>query len=118
MGNPVIMGRKTFETLKGPLDGRENIVITRNTDYKRDGITIVHSFEEAVERCKGKKAFVIGGQSVYEAAMRVADRVEITRVHKNIEGDSFFPDMPGWVESTRQDRDGYSFITYVKQRLF
>ncbi len=121
MGNTVLMGRKTFESLGKPLDGRENIVITRNTDFKPEGVKVFHSFEEAVEYCKDKTTFVIGGQSVYEKALPIADRIEMTKVHKEVDGDTFFPSMKGkvvWVEATHDVHEGFTFITYVKQRLF
>lgn len=93
-GMPVIMGRKTFESLGKPLPGRTNIVITRKPDWKADGTVTVPSLEEAIkaaEATDAKEVFVIGGGQIYEQAMPIADRLYYTRVHATVEGDTFFP---------------------------
>lgn len=93
---PVLMGRKTFESLGKPLAGRLNIVITRQKNWKPAGATIVHSLEEALAAAKHedyKEAFVIGGGEIFKEAMNKADRIYLTRVDAVLEGDAFFPEI-------------------------
>ena len=118
MGHSVVMGRKTFESLGKPLPGRLNIVITNQTDYKPDGVLIANSLEQALKKCKDHKfTFIIGGQSVYEQALPLADRLEITRIHRKVDGDAFFPkiDIIDWEEVMREDHKEYSFVTYMRR---
>ena len=91
---PVIMGRKTFESLGKPLDGRKNIVITRNKDWKYDGVSVVHDLEAAKKIAEDqdvKEVFIIGGAEVFKSSLPDANRVYLTRVHEKFEGDAFFP---------------------------
>lgn len=124
-GHPVIMGRKTFESIGRPLPGRRNIVITRSRTWGTEGILIVNSLEEAVE--KGKESdpeiFIIGGGNIYSQAIGFADALEITEVHHSFEGDTEFPeiDLKTWKEVFREDfkKDDrnsfdYSFIRYER----
>ena len=94
-GHAVIMGRKTFESLKGPLPKRRNIVITRDTSYKKDGIEIVHSLDEAIRKTKEEnEVFIIGGADIYRQAMPLANRLYITHIRaEDKEADSFFPEI-------------------------
>ncbi len=93
-GHPVIMGRKTFESIGKALPNRTNIVITRNLDYVRDGITVVNSLDEAIRKGHNidDQIFIIGGQDIYNQAIEKADRIYLTLIHDTAEGDSFFPD--------------------------
>jgi dihydrofolate reductase len=107
---PVIMGRKTFEALGKPLDGRSNIVITRKMDWKPQGVEIVHSIDQAiVEAAKldAKEIFIIGGSEIFSAALPSADRVYLTLIHQNFEGDAFFPELKSedWELVSNQDHD-------------
>jgi dihydrofolate reductase len=93
---PVIMGRKTFEALGKPLSGRFNIVISRNKDFKPEGAVRVDDLEAALEAAdimKTKEIFIIGGGQIYEQAMPVTNRIYLTRVHAELEGDAFFPSL-------------------------
>lgn len=96
-GFPVIMGRKTFESMGGlqGLKGRQNIVITRQKDYKcGEGVIVVSSIEEAIkeaEKLDTKEIFIAGGSEIFVQSMPLQDRIYITRVHADIEGDAFFP---------------------------
>jgi dihydrofolate reductase len=93
-GMPVIMGRKTFESLGKPLAGRTNIVITGKPDWQAPGTITVSSLDDALkaaEETDAKEVFVIGGGQVYEQAMPVANRIYYTRVHTTVDGDTFFP---------------------------
>jgi dihydrofolate reductase len=112
MAKPVIMGRKTFESIGKPLPGRDNIVITRNADYQADGIKVVASLEEAIALAEsitlingGEEIMIIGGAQIYNQALAMADRVYLTRVHRHVEGDAFFPELAAdeWQEVARED---------------
>jgi dihydrofolate reductase len=119
LNHSVVMGRKTFESIGKALPDRINVVVTRDTSYQPVDVVVVHSFEEAIKMCKNyEKTFVIGGQSVFAEAMPLADRLEITEVHKEVDGDTYFPefDRNDWVETSREDHDEYSFVTYVRAK--
>ena len=93
-GHPVVMGRKTFESLGRPLPNRTNVVITRNPDYKAEGAEVVGSLEEAVAMFPAsEEVFIIGGGEIYRQSMGIADRLYITRVARDFEGDTVFPDI-------------------------
>tara|TARA_B110000503_G_scaffold26584_1_gene41929 strand:+ start:1550 stop:2053 length:504 start_codon:yes stop_codon:yes gene_type:complete len=112
LGKPVIMGRKTFESIGKPLPGRDNIVITRQKDYPAEGIKLVSSLDEAIILGEsinlingGDEVMVIGGAQIYAEALELADRVYLTRVHDHVEGDAYFPalETSSWHESGRED---------------
>jgi dihydrofolate reductase len=94
---PVIMGRKTFESLSGkPLQGRLNIVITRQRNWQPEGVTVVHSLRDALfvaESADYKEVFVAGGGEIYKEALPKADKVYLTRVQTAPEADTFFPEL-------------------------
>ncbi len=94
-GHTVVMGRKTFESLKGPLPKRRNIVITRDKNYKTNGIEVVHSLEEALGQIRTEKeVFIIGGAEIYKQAIDYADKLYITHVDAiDKKADSFFPEI-------------------------
>ena len=123
MGHPVIMGRKTFESLGRPLQGRENIIVTTNAQYQQPGCKIFHSLDESLAFSSGKQVFVIGGAQVYRQFMPHADRLYITLVNQIIAGDSFFPDInpAGWrlLSQTKGEKSAenpydFSFLIYDK----
>ncbi len=95
LGRPVIMGRKTWESLRGPLPGRLNLVVTRQAGYVAEGAEVAASLEEAVARAEREsdEAFVIGGADLYAAALPSADRLVITHVEADVEGDTRFPEV-------------------------
>tara|TARA_B100000767_G_scaffold18131_1_gene16673 strand:- start:431 stop:934 length:504 start_codon:yes stop_codon:yes gene_type:complete len=112
LGKPVIMGRKTFESIGKPLPGRDNIVISRQHDYPAQGIKLVSSLSEAIslgERINlingAEEVMIIGGAQIYAEALDLADRVYLTRVHHHVEGDAYFPilETAAWHEITRED---------------
>ncbi|MGD9867366.1 MAG: dihydrofolate reductase [Hyphomicrobiales bacterium] len=130
MNKPVIMGRRTFESIGKPLDGRDNIVISRSM-RPREGVLVARSAEEAVRMGVEKAAArgaeeiaVIGGGEVYEALLPVADRICLTRVHARPEGDTFFadPDPRVWREISRKtvpagERNSFDFSIMVLKKL-
>lgn len=93
-GMPVVMGRKTYESVNKPLPGRFNIVITRQADWKAAGVTVATDLPDALEKAKAtncNEVFVIGGGEIYKQAFETADKIYITRVHAVLEADTFFP---------------------------
>ncbi len=124
MGHPVIMGRRTWESIGRPLPGRQNIVVSRNPDYSAPGATVVGSLDDAW-RAAGDvdEACVIGGTSLFAEALPLADRIHLTEVDAEVEGDTYFPpfDRSQWVERevARQARDDchvYPFRIVVLER--
>jgi dihydrofolate reductase len=126
MGKPVIMGRRTWESLpKQPLPGRRNIVITRNPDYAAEGADVAGSIHEALAMCEGEpEVSIIGGGQVYEQAMDRTDRIYLTRIHLTVDGDTFLPELPEneWQEVERREfekgeRDDAAFTLVVLDRV-
>ncbi len=126
LGHSIVMGRKTWESLPGVLPDRRHIVITRDTGYQSDGAEIVHSIEEAVELVpETEPVFVVGGANLYTQLLDRADRMELTLVNAEPEGDAFFPewDVKQWHEVSREhhaadERHKYAFdfVTYKRAR--
>jgi len=118
MGCPVIMGRKTWDSLPArfrPLPGRRNVVITRQADWSADGADAVPSLAAALALLAGApKVFVIGGAEIYALALPQADELVLTEVDADLDGDIFFPpwDRTHFTETSRENRPGYSFVTY------
>ena len=127
MGHHLIMGRRTYDSVGRPLPGRTNVVITRRTDWTAEGVTVVHSLEDAVRvaaQAGETEAFIAGGAEIYELAIHRADRMHLTRVHAEVEGDTVFPefdDVSEWklVDAEHCDADEkneypFSFLTYER----
>jgi len=111
-GMPILMGRKTFESMGSkPLNGRLNIIITRNKNWVNEDVTVVHTMEEAItlaDKFSYKELLVIGGGEIYEMALPLAQKIWLTRVHTTIEGDVYFPKLnTEWemVSSTQNKAD-------------
>jgi dihydrofolate reductase len=130
MGKPLIMGRKTFASLPNALDGRDNIVVTRNAEFAGEGATVTHSLGEALQlarKCAEMRVtdeiMIVGGAEIYREALGLADRIYLTRVHASPEGDTTFPlaDFTGWREvaheaGERTEKDDYSFTFLTLDR--
>jgi dihydrofolate reductase len=124
MGHHLIMGRKTFESIGKPLPGRTNVIITRNNNYHADGITVVSSLNEALEKAKDdNEAFIFGGGEIFREALPVVNKIYMTRIHQNFEGDTRFPELnpEEWKVISRQDFNSdeknnynYSFIDLIR----
>ena len=124
-GHSVIMGRKTFESLPNPLPNRRNIVVTRNKDYSPEGIEVLSSIEDALDVCREDlQPFIIGGGEIYSQTINLVDKIELTRVYKDYQGDAFFPDIPldkfelvnelvNYLDDDSNTK--YSFLTYIKK---
>ena len=123
LGHPVIMGRKTWESIPEkfrPLPGRTNVVVTRDTSYEAVGAEVAHSLEEALTQAKSQSGseeiFIIGGAQLYSEALSAADRLYLTLVDDDKEGEAFFPDYGAFtkiVEETPSEENGirYTFLT-------
>lgn len=116
MGNALVMGRATFESIGRPLPGRTNIVLSRRAEWSHEGVEAAGSLDQALEiaRTRGEVAFIAGGAEVYRAALPQADRLELTEVDAEPEGDTWFPpvDWSEWNEVSREEHSGFSFVTY------
>lgn len=122
LGHHVIMGRKTWESLPGKLPGRPHVVITRDTGYRAEGALVVHSLEEAVAAAgDDSEIFFIGGENLYRQALALADRIYLTEIQRDFEGDARFPefDLGVWRETSRERHESngfaYHFVTYDKE---
>ncbi|RFU65453.1 dihydrofolate reductase [Peribacillus glennii] len=93
MGHPIVMGRKTFESIGRVLPGRENIVVTRNADFKLEGVTVLHSVDEVIKLADSsdREIFVIGGAEIFKGILPQTDRLYITEIHHEFQGDTYFP---------------------------
>ncbi len=132
MGQPVIMGRRTFESMNKPLPGRANIVMTTRADYAAENIDVVGDFDAALKvaarrvlSSDGDTVFVIGGARIYALALPVAHRLYVTRIDAELEGDTWFPevDWGQWEEISSEHHDAdaaneYSFriVTYIRKQ--
>ncbi|MEX0449273.1 dihydrofolate reductase [Spiribacter sp. 221] len=95
-GKPIVMGRRNFESIGRPLPNRQNIVMTRDANWATDGVEVVHTLEEAVAAAAGAaELMVIGGAGIYAAFLPIADRIELTRVRAELDGDTWFPAFEG-----------------------
>jgi len=94
MGKPIVMGRKTHETIGKPLPGRENIIITRDNTYEAEGCTVLNSIDEISKYCRDvEEVMITGGSEIYKYTLAQASRLYLTEVHTEVEGDTFFPEF-------------------------
>jgi dihydrofolate reductase len=122
MGKPIVMGRKTYESIGKPLPGRENIVVTRDQSYVAEGTTIVHSVDEVL-KMNAEEICVIGGSEIFKQFLPVADRLYITEIHHTFVADTFFPELNDdeWNEVSRttgivdeKNKYPHDFVVYEK----
>ncbi len=124
MGKPILMGRKTWDSIGRPLPGRRNIVITRNPGFNPAGAEAVDSIEAALELVSGHpEAMLMGGASLYEQTMDLADALYITEIHHAFDGDAWFPEIDRncWQEAAREEHRSddlnpydYAFVKYLR----
>jgi dihydrofolate reductase len=122
-GHHIIMGRKTYESLGRLLPGRTTVIVTRNTDYKVEGALIAYSLEAAITLCKGDdEAFLIGGAELYQHGLDLANKLYVTEIGLEVEGDADFPavDSHQWQESAREAHVSekglaFSYVTYLRK---
>ena len=120
MGKPIIMGRKTYESIGRPLRGRENIVITRERGFQAPGCSVFHDLDAAFAHCRAaEEIFIMGGAEIYRRSIGRAGRIYVTEVHARVPGDVYFPsfDRAAWRELSREHHDAdekneypYSFV--------
>jgi dihydrofolate reductase len=121
LGFPIIMGRKTYESLKGPLKGRLNIILTRNQDFKIvDEVKIFRSLDDSLSFCSSlnyEKAFVIGGGIIFNQAIGKADEMIISIMNFNADGDVYFPEISPdlWKVSSTEKRSEFKIFNYVRK---
>ncbi|MDY7396275.1 dihydrofolate reductase [Aureibaculum sp. 2210JD6-5] len=123
-GHDVIMGRKTYESLGGPLPSRTNIIISRNRNYMAPLCTVVHSLEDALIASEDPDPYILGGAQIYTEAIKIADKLDLTLVDASFDADAFFPEINNkiWKETSREkhyadekhDYD-YSFVTFKRK---
>ncbi len=124
LGHPILMGRRTWESIGRPLPGRRSVVITGNRSYEAPGAEVAHSLADAVAACDGTdEAFVIGGASLFREALAKATRVYLTRVHATPPGDVWFPEesLRGWrvreeIPYPADERHAHAMTFYVLER--
>jgi dihydrofolate reductase len=121
LGHPMIMGRKTFDSLKVPLKGRKHLIVSHNKSlsYPFDEVEVFSSIKEAIESCEKKnfeKVFIIGGGEIYRQALEFVDELLISVMHFRADGDTYFPDINKnvWKEESKEKRSEFDIIRYVK----
>jgi len=123
IGHTLVMGRKTFDSIGRPLPGRTTIVVTRDRGWTREGVTVVHSLDDALSRAQGAASadvFIAGGGEIYAQAMTRADRLYLTHVKERFDGDAWFPtiDPKVWRAVEREPHDEgplhFEFVTYSR----
>ncbi len=126
MGKPILMGRRTFESIGRVLPGRINVVITKDKEFIYDDVSIYHSIEDTLEALSlFKEVFIIGGESCYQQFLEYTDRLYITQINRDFEGDTYFPEiqLDDWIEIIRKDfpetkerNFSYSFLIYERNK--
>ena len=124
LGHPIIMGRKTHESIGRVLPGRQNIVITHDKNYLAEGCMVVNSLQKAIDAAQGKDSYIIGGQSIYEQALSEVQRIFLTKVDADIAGDKYFKYNPTrWrkISSEKHPSDdknpyAYEFVVLERKR--
>lgn len=124
LGHPVVMGRKTFESIGKPLPGRRNLVISRNRDWRADGCEVFHTLDAALASCTpNEQVFVIGGATLYNEVLPHADRVYLTEVDVTVDGDTVFPALTAgqWHERSREhhpadEKNAYAMDWVILER--
>lgn len=124
LGYPIVMGRKTFDSIGRPLPKRRNIVVTRNAEWRHEGVDVALSLHEALALVGDEQASIIGGAQIFGESLDLADRLIVTEIDRVFQCDTFFPpiDPALWVETARErhhsDANGcdYSFVTYKKRK--
>lgn len=119
MGHVLVMGRKTYDTIGRPLPGRTTVVVTRDSTWHANDVEIATSIQEALELAASidSDVFIFGGGEIYLQALPYTDRIEMTDVDAEPEGDAFFPDLDWsqWIETHREPHEGHAFVTYTRR---
>jgi len=124
LGQPIIMGRKTFDSIGRALPRRRNIVVTRNAGWTHEGVEVAHSLDDAIGMLKGEAASIIGGAQIFTESMGRADRMIVTHIDKVYPCDTFFPEIDAgcWTATAREPQHAaegdvdFSFVTYERSK--
>ncbi|WP_100331346.1 dihydrofolate reductase [Bacillus xiapuensis] len=125
LGHPIVMGRKTYESIGKPLPGRENIILTRDPSYQAEGCTVIHSADELMAKAEnGGEWFVTGGAEIFKQLLPFADRLYVTVIEEEFEGDTYFPDEINWKEWTavsvkqgpKNEKNPYDYQSRIYER--
>ena len=124
MGHPIVMGRKTYDSIGKPLPGRENIIMTRNQNYAQEGCTVIHTIEELLKlEEKNEEVCVIGGAEIFKITFPHADRLYLTKINHEFEGDTFFPDFDEseWKiiseeKGPKDEKNPYDYTFFIYER--
>jgi dihydrofolate reductase len=116
LGHTLVMGRRTFDSIGRPLPGRRTIVVTRRVGWAPDDVTVVGSIAEALSAADGAEIIGFGGGEIYAQLLDHADRLEITEIASDLDGDVLFPelDRSDWFEAERVPRSGFAWVTYLR----
>ncbi|HDX9660986.1 dihydrofolate reductase [Bacillus wiedmannii] len=124
MGHSIILGRKNYESIGKPLDGRKNIILTTNKDYRAEGCHIAYSIEDALSKCEGEEVFILGGEEIYRQFLSYTQKLYITKIHATFEGDRYFPeiDFSLWKEiytkkGIQNDKNPYEHYFHVFEKI-
>ena len=124
MGHSIILGRKNYESIGKPLEGRKNIIMTTNEDYKAPGCYIAHSVEQALSMCEGEEVFILGGEEIYRQFQPYTHKLYITKINHYFKGDRFFPefDFSLWKELSvekgiEDERNHYEHYFHVYKKI-
>ena len=126
MGHHIIMGRKTFDSIGKALPGRTSVVITRNKAWEHQDVTVAHSLSDAIDICADEdEAFIIGGAQIYKIGLEIADKIYLTRVHHEFEGDTVFDgideakwEMVSEEKHSSDEKNKYDYSFQVYERIF
>lgn len=126
-GHPVVMGRKTYESIGKPLPERENIIVTRQEKYEAPGCVVVHTLEKALDAARAngtEEAFVIGGAELYREAVPLADKLYLTKINEDFKGDAFFPEInqEEWKKTAEEkgiedEKNSHSHTFFIFEKL-
>lgn len=124
MGHSIILGRKNYESIGKPLDGRKNIILTTNKDYRAEGCHIAYSIEDALSKCEEEEVFILGGEEIYRQFLSYTQKLYITKIHATFEGDRYFPeiDFSLWKEiytekGIQNDKNPYEHYFHVFEKI-
>lgn len=124
MGHSIILGRKNYESIGKPLDGRKNIILTKNKNYKAEGCHIAYSIEDALSKCEGEEVFILGGEEIYQQFLPYTQKLYITKIHATFEGDRYFPeiDFSLWKEiytekGIQNDKNPYEYYFHLFEKI-
>ncbi|SDN29043.1 dihydrofolate reductase [Paenibacillus sp. yr247] len=123
MGHPILMGRKTYDSIGKPLPGRRNVILTQNSDFQAEGCEVIHSVHEAVEAFRDQELFVIGGAEIFRLFTSVVDRMYITYIEHEFQADTYISefDMSEWTlvsseQGERNEKNPYEYYFRIYQR--